>query len=309
LEEALAHLQQLITEEEHFTARALKMAKEQTGVNEEPMAVGCAALLALYLLCGSRAQFIANLLLVTVPLLLTYVFPDERPSMEQLQVHWGCFAASLLLDSLVGDKMTGYYLLKIAFFVCLFLRPFVWADKIIQVISDYVNQHSSTPLSQPLVPEPSTITSVEHNEEPMKDDPRYRLIPSSGDPVAPVNFDDVIFSPRNRLVFNAPQAGVNLECILKMTSNSPRNIAFAFKSTCVDRLSVRPANGILGPREVLRLVVSIPVLELGPEAVVDDRIALDYAFCPLDALVFSFNLLTDGTELRRRKNLHVYYNF
>lgn len=40
------------------------------------------------LLLADHAQFFANLILVAVPLILTYVYPKERPLTDQLLVYW-----------------------------------------------------------------------------------------------------------------------------------------------------------------------------------------------------------------------------
>uniref|UniRef100_A0A915E763 Uncharacterized protein n=1 Tax=Ditylenchus dipsaci TaxID=166011 RepID=A0A915E763_9BILA len=131
MELLVADLRRIVHDQKCFIARGLKLANEKTNVDVETLAACASGLVAVYLIQGARAQMLANAILTGVPILLTYVFVDECPSLEILLFHWGCFGISVLLDAMVEDVSPGYYLLKVLLFACLYLKPMLWANKII----------------------------------------------------------------------------------------------------------------------------------------------------------------------------------
>ncbi|KAI6204014.1 Major sperm protein [Aphelenchoides besseyi] len=104
----------------YFSARWLKLAREKTGLDEEHVAAGFGIVIAGYLLVGERAQFVCNLLLVAIPLIVTYVYPKERPAVDQL--------FGLL------EFIPAYYVIKLALMGLLFLRPFCYAEQAAQLL-------------------------------------------------------------------------------------------------------------------------------------------------------------------------------
>lgn len=71
-----------------MTARGLRYLKRQTGIEEYSLAIVIAVITAIYLITGEDAPAVANTILTVVPLLITYVFPKERPSSSRLLVYW-----------------------------------------------------------------------------------------------------------------------------------------------------------------------------------------------------------------------------
>lgn len=70
--------------------------KDQSNIDEETIAAGICGAIALYLTAGNQAQLLANFLLVSFPLLFTYVFVNECPNVELLQLHW--YLLSIFLE-------------------------------------------------------------------------------------------------------------------------------------------------------------------------------------------------------------------
>ncbi|KAI6218948.1 Major sperm protein [Aphelenchoides besseyi] len=133
-QEAKEHLMALMHDSTYFSARWLKLAREKTGLDEEHVAAGFGIVIAGYLLVGERAQFVCNLLLVAIPLIVTYVYPKERPAVDQLLVYWASFASLSLLDLGFEEFIPAYYVIKLALMGLLFLRPFCYAEQAAQLL-------------------------------------------------------------------------------------------------------------------------------------------------------------------------------
>ncbi|VDO20388.1 unnamed protein product [Haemonchus placei] len=70
-----------------FTARGLDLLSQSTGQNVELIAKLICGFLFL-LLIGNNNWIVCNTILVVVPLLLTYVYPDEKPPVSNMRVYW-----------------------------------------------------------------------------------------------------------------------------------------------------------------------------------------------------------------------------
>ncbi|KHJ77157.1 hypothetical protein OESDEN_23223 [Oesophagostomum dentatum] len=70
-----------------FTARVLKVLANASGWDEEMLAKGVAAALFL-LLTRNGSWMVCNSILVIIPMLLIYAFPDEKPPPENMIVYW-----------------------------------------------------------------------------------------------------------------------------------------------------------------------------------------------------------------------------
>lgn len=71
-----------------MSARGLKFLREKTGIEESNMAVFITVTTSIYLITGDEARTAANLILTVVPVLLTYVYPLEKPADQHLLVYW-----------------------------------------------------------------------------------------------------------------------------------------------------------------------------------------------------------------------------
>uniref|UniRef100_A0A915C568 Major sperm protein n=1 Tax=Parascaris univalens TaxID=6257 RepID=A0A915C568_PARUN len=136
------HLNSLIYNERHFTARGLRYLKETSGIEEFTLALLITLITSFYLIIGESAQFVANTLLTIVPLLLTYFYPEEKPPNQQLLIYWGSFALITLLDPSYHD-VKGYYFIKVLLLSLLFLRPFKGAEWILERLHQ-LQQHELT---------------------------------------------------------------------------------------------------------------------------------------------------------------------
>lgn len=82
------HVLEFVRDDRHFTARALKQLHEATGCDREFLAVVIAVPVALYLVAGALAHFIANAFLTIIPILLSFVFVEESPRSVHLVIYW-----------------------------------------------------------------------------------------------------------------------------------------------------------------------------------------------------------------------------
>ncbi|MFH4974518.1 hypothetical protein AB6A40_001227 [Gnathostoma spinigerum] len=134
-----SQLNSLVTREKHMSARGLKYLEKQTGIDRHMLAVAISAFLVCFLIMADRdaARFIANAILTAVPIMLTYIYPLERPRVSHLIIYWSVFAVITLCDPSF-EGIRGYYVVKIVLLALLFLRPFNGADWIEQQLpSEY----------------------------------------------------------------------------------------------------------------------------------------------------------------------------
>lgn len=70
-----------------------------------------------------QAHFFANSTLIGIPLLLIFVYPDEKPSDESFFIYFPIFGGITLFDrSLEGIPC--YYVLKLLFLLFFFMPPY-----------------------------------------------------------------------------------------------------------------------------------------------------------------------------------------
>ncbi|KAL7076283.1 hypothetical protein ACQ4LE_004890 [Meloidogyne hapla] len=135
LDEQLAiakeHIEALVTDHRHFTARWLTKIKENAGltIDEWALAKILVNLFGLWLTISERADFVANALLAGVPLILTFFYPEEKATNEDMLIYWPCYAVITLFDFILR-AIPCWYMLKIVFFALFFLRPWRLALKI-----------------------------------------------------------------------------------------------------------------------------------------------------------------------------------
>ncbi|KAH7720851.1 Protein C36H8.1 [Aphelenchoides avenae] len=131
----LEHVLEFIHDDKHFVARGLKQLQAQTGTEPNVLAGGIGGLIAVYLIGGAHAQFVANAILTIVPLLITFVFVKERPLTSHILIYWSCYSFLTLFDNVL-QEVPCYYLVKVGLLALLFLRPFVYIDKILAIIKN-----------------------------------------------------------------------------------------------------------------------------------------------------------------------------
>ncbi|EYC34708.1 hypothetical protein Y032_1680g3939 [Ancylostoma ceylanicum] len=76
-----------------FTARGLRSLADATSWSEESLCKVMAGVV-FYLLITDSNWIVCNSIAVVVPMLLIYVYPDERPPAENMRVFW--YARNLL---------------------------------------------------------------------------------------------------------------------------------------------------------------------------------------------------------------------
>ncbi|XGW25285.1 hypothetical protein V3C99_006589 [Haemonchus contortus] len=104
-----------------FTARGLDLLSQSTGQNVELIAkVICGFLFIL--LIGNNNWIVCNTILVVVPLLLTYVYPDEKPPVSNMRVYWMSAFLMTAFDRML-ETFPLYYVIKLAILLFLLVEP------------------------------------------------------------------------------------------------------------------------------------------------------------------------------------------
>ncbi|VDP14160.1 unnamed protein product [Onchocerca flexuosa] len=129
-----------------MTSRGLRFLYKKTGLDEFSLAVFIGSITSVYLIMGQDAQMLSNAILTVTPILLTYVFPAEKPPVPQLLIYWSAFGLLFILDSNFKPQ-SGYYFIKVVLLALLFLHPFDAADRILWhirlVYSDSIKDESA----------------------------------------------------------------------------------------------------------------------------------------------------------------------
>ncbi|CAI2321960.1 unnamed protein product [Caenorhabditis sp. 36 PRJEB53466] len=106
----------------HFTARWARKYSEITGVEVDLLVKGTVLFVLGLLLVSKEPHYLANFLLVSAPIMVTFVEKSQRPSSGILFVYWSLFGLSVLFDRIL-EHIPCFYILKLALFVALFLPP------------------------------------------------------------------------------------------------------------------------------------------------------------------------------------------
>uniref|UniRef100_A0A915PVF7 Major sperm protein n=1 Tax=Setaria digitata TaxID=48799 RepID=A0A915PVF7_9BILA len=301
--------QYLQAKKKHMTSRGLRFLRRKTGLDEFNLAIFIGGVTSLYLMAGQDAQIVANAILTVTPILLTYVFPAEKPPTPQLLIYWSAFGLLTLLDPNFEPR-SGYYFIKVVLLALLFLHPFDGADRILWHIrlihSDIFKDESAViPFTKEelttmkekvenkwtLQPEAS-----QESKNPMLLNSQFRIedqeFTSPGGLSTNYSPHDLQFEPTKYLVFNGPYDFENITYFIRIRNTSTKHIAYVIKSNAIPRVFATPPCGILPPKQKCDIAVTVKKMEKFVEQLVEkDRLAFDYVFCSPETKEFKFKLL------------------
>ncbi|KAL3984909.1 putative integral membrane protein [Acanthocheilonema viteae] len=113
----------LVYDQWHMSARILRYLHEKSGADQCYLAIFIISGISIYLIIGDYARFVANTILTAVPILLTYVYPDEKPPFDNLLYYWIIYViATLFFDPELEDKGS-YYWMKMLLLILLVVFP------------------------------------------------------------------------------------------------------------------------------------------------------------------------------------------
>uniref|UniRef100_A0AAF5PU40 Receptor expression-enhancing protein n=1 Tax=Wuchereria bancrofti TaxID=6293 RepID=A0AAF5PU40_WUCBA len=160
------HFYALVYDQWHMSARGLRYLHEKSGADECYLAIFITSGISIYLVIGDYARFVANAILTAVPILLTYVYPEEKPPFDNLLCYWSIYViATLFLDPKLEDKGS-YYWMKMLLLILLITFPGTISADTPQNIT--TNEVPLTPLtiSTPASIDQSQNISSKETEEP-----------------------------------------------------------------------------------------------------------------------------------------------
>lgn len=163
--------------------------KARSGAEPEVAAMFGAAIFGICLLQADQARFLSNGLLIAVALIVTYVYPKERPQIPQLLIYWACLATSTLFDEAFAASFPLYYVFKILAMACLFLKPFGFAQKIQELLE---KNKIAADVGAPIADEPDHVPfnaeelreleKAKHKKSPPPEKPEGESTPSAKSP-------------------------------------------------------------------------------------------------------------------------------
>ncbi|VDN05011.1 unnamed protein product [Thelazia callipaeda] len=110
-------------DQKHMSARGLRYLHKKSGMDECQLAIVILIGTSVYLTTGSHARFVANSILIAVPVLLTFVYPNEKPPFRNLLYYWLVYLfATLFLDAGLG-RQKFYYCMKVSLLITLIAFP------------------------------------------------------------------------------------------------------------------------------------------------------------------------------------------
>ncbi|VDM67419.1 unnamed protein product [Strongylus vulgaris] len=124
-----------------FTARGLKSLSDATGWQVDSLARLIAVLL-LFLLTRSSNWLVCNTILVIIPMLLTFEFPDEKPPAENMRIYWISAFVMTAFDRML-EAFPFYYVVKLSTLLFLLVEPSFLNDnlrKLLTVAENSISQ-------------------------------------------------------------------------------------------------------------------------------------------------------------------------
>ncbi|CAG9537410.1 unnamed protein product [Cercopithifilaria johnstoni] len=163
------HFYALIYDQWHISARILHYLHEKSGADERYLAIFIISGISIYLIIGDNARFVANTILTAVPILLTYVYPDERPPFNNLLYYWSTYVIVTLFFDPELENKGSYYWMKMFLLILLIAFPgetdkTVSKEHILSVKSNQIlsEKHEISTLALQMKPElvPGTESSI-----------------------------------------------------------------------------------------------------------------------------------------------------
>ncbi|CAB3406111.1 unnamed protein product [Caenorhabditis bovis] len=137
--ETVEWFKERIHNQKHFTARHIAHISQISGMEPELIAKIGAGVIFVILALSEQGFILCNFLLTIVPFLLIFVYPDEKPTDESLYTYYSLFGLLTVFDR-AFEKITFYYVAKLALFLLLFVPPYKLIDKVDEVIKNLINE-------------------------------------------------------------------------------------------------------------------------------------------------------------------------
>ncbi|EFO93700.1 hypothetical protein CRE_12697 [Caenorhabditis remanei] len=154
-----------IHDKKYFTARYLAHLSDISGMQSETIAkILCGFLFTILTFCD-QAHFFANSILIGVPLLLIFCYPEEKPADESFYIYFPVFGGITLFDRNL-ESVPCYYVMKLMLFLLFFTPPYTLHKQISDLLSkdpgveNTIQSRASTGKSTGKPLEPSTRTAV-----------------------------------------------------------------------------------------------------------------------------------------------------
>ncbi|RCN32687.1 hypothetical protein ANCCAN_21510 [Ancylostoma caninum] len=116
-----------------FTARGLRTLADATSWSEESLCKVMAGII-FYLLITDSNWIVCNSIVVVVPMLLIYVYPDERPPPENMRVFW-IFAFIISAYDRMLEAFPFYYVGKLLALLFLLVEPSCLNEKLKKLLN------------------------------------------------------------------------------------------------------------------------------------------------------------------------------
>ncbi|WKY03348.1 hypothetical protein Q1695_004803 [Nippostrongylus brasiliensis] len=149
-----------------FTARGLESLSKSTGQDVTFLSRAIIILVFILLLTSSN-WIICNTILVVVPLLLTYTYPNEKPSQEGMAVYWVSAFVMTAFDRML-EEFPFYYFIKLCILLSLLVEPSSLSDGLKKLLKLSVSLSLSGGLKKLLKLSDKRINDAAHATEQPK---------------------------------------------------------------------------------------------------------------------------------------------
>uniref|UniRef100_A0A8R1DLZ6 Uncharacterized protein n=1 Tax=Caenorhabditis japonica TaxID=281687 RepID=A0A8R1DLZ6_CAEJA len=154
-------IQERIHNKSHFSARYVGQLADVSGMDPNTVSIILSGFFFLILTFTDQAHFFANCLLIGVPLLLIFVYPEEKPNDESFYVYFPIFGGVTIFDR-GFENIPCYYVFKVTLFLLFFAPPYVLNQQIVGLFKQQLvetSQRSRSKSSPKSVPS-STKTAL-----------------------------------------------------------------------------------------------------------------------------------------------------
>ncbi|XGW27541.1 hypothetical protein V3C99_007835 [Haemonchus contortus] len=124
-----------------WTARLMDQASEQAKIDKDTLAKIIAGAVGVVCAVTKQARVCCNSILIAMPLIFTFGYPEESASRDDMVIYWSLFGILTICDKSL-EKIPLYYDLKLLLALLLFVEPFRLIDKIRELLQGKTKQES-----------------------------------------------------------------------------------------------------------------------------------------------------------------------
>ncbi|EYB94713.1 hypothetical protein Y032_0168g186 [Ancylostoma ceylanicum] len=139
MDQFIESVQDKVHNKKWWTARWLEDLSKKTEVDVDTLSKSIAGVVFVICACTKQARLLCNSILIAVPLIFTFGYPQEAAPKDDMVIYWGCFGVLTICDT-GFQKFPLYYDIKLLLAMMMFVDP----PKLIDKIKELINGEQTT---------------------------------------------------------------------------------------------------------------------------------------------------------------------